>query len=67
MSNEGLIASPVKLFRLGSIVTIRGPWFSLGIHVDFQHRYVDIHFIWWIISVGNVTADWETVPEFENE
>lgn len=35
------------------IRTIRGPWFSLGVHVDFKHRHVDIHFIWWVIVVGN--------------
>lgn len=31
--------------------TIAGPWFSLGLHVDFQHRYIDVHFIWWIITL----------------
>ncbi len=32
--------------------TIRGPWFSFGFHFDLQRRYIDIHFIWWIITVG---------------
>ena len=30
-----------------------GPWFSLGIHVDFKHWHFDIHFLWWIIVLGN--------------
>lgn len=34
------------------IHTIRGPWFSLGFHVDFQAPCVDIHFIWWIVTIG---------------
>lgn len=34
------------------IDTIRGPWFSLGVHFDFQRPCVDIHFVWWIIIVG---------------
>lgn len=32
---------------------IRGPWFSLGLHIDLQKRYIDIHFIWWVITIGN--------------
>lgn len=35
------------------IVTVRGPWVSLGIHVDFQRWFINIHFIWWIITIGN--------------
>ena len=34
------------------IETIRGPWFSLGVHIDFQKRYIDLHFVWWIITIG---------------
>lgn len=34
------------------IETVRGPWVSMGIHIDFQRWYIDIHFIWWIITVG---------------
>jgi hypothetical protein len=30
----------------------KGPWVSLGIHLDFQRWFVDIHFGWWIITVG---------------
>src|SRR5690606_25715073 len=40
---------PVKRFR---VETIRGPWFSLGIHVDLQKRYVDLHILWWVVSIG---------------
>lgn len=36
--------------------TISGPWFSLGIHVDFKHRHIDLHFIWWIIVIGNTIS-----------
>lgn len=35
------------------IRTIKGWWFSLGIHIDLKHRHIDIHFIWWIIVLGN--------------
>jgi len=34
------------------VETVRGPWLSLGIHADFQRRYVDLHILWWIITVG---------------
>lgn len=33
-------------------VTVRGPWLSLGIHIDFQKRYLDIHLVWWIVTIG---------------
>lgn len=35
------------------INTIKGPWMSLGIHIDFKHRHVDLHIIWWVIVIGN--------------
>lgn len=35
-----------------SVETIRGPWVSLGIHIDFQQRYMDLHVLWWIITIG---------------
>lgn len=28
------------------------PWFSLGFHIDVEKKYIDIHFIWWIITIG---------------
>jgi len=31
-----------------------GPWLSLGFHIDFKNLYADIHFLWWIISFGNL-------------
>lgn len=34
------------------IDTIAGPWFSLGLHIDFQRPYLDIHFIWWVFTIG---------------
>lgn len=42
-----------------SYETVRGPWFSIGFHIDFQKRYVDIHFIWWIITFGKDYGDEE--------
>jgi hypothetical protein len=39
------------------IRTIAGPWFSLGVHVDFKHRRIEIHFIWWIFVIGNTADD----------
>lgn len=30
----------------------RGPWVSLGASVDFQARFVVLHVIWWIITIG---------------
>lgn len=35
------------------IHTVAGPWFSIGIHIDFKHRHVDFHFLWWVIVIGN--------------
>jgi hypothetical protein len=35
------------------VYTIRGPWASLGIHIDLQHRHIDLHILWWIIVLGN--------------
>lgn len=26
--------------------------FSFGIHLDWKWKYVDIHFMWWIITFG---------------
>jgi len=40
-----------RKFRL-FVDTVRGPWFSVGVHLDFQAPKIDIHFWWWIISVG---------------
>jgi hypothetical protein len=39
------------------IRTIAGKWFSLGIHVDFQHHRVEIHFIWWVLIIGNTKEE----------
>ena len=37
------------------ITSIYGPWISFGVHIDFKHRHFDIHFLWWIIVIGNTT------------
>jgi len=26
---------------------------SLGIHIDFKFKYVNIHFLWWMILIPN--------------
>ena len=26
--------------------------FSIGIHVDLRRRYVDLHFLWFVFSIG---------------
>lgn len=31
---------------------IKGPWFSFGFHIDLQRHYVDLHVLWWIITIG---------------
>lgn len=33
---------------------VKGPWFSLGFHLDFHKPLIDIHFIWWIITIGKL-------------
>jgi hypothetical protein len=30
------------------------PWVSFGVHLDFVHLHLDIHFLWWVIVLGNV-------------
>ena len=32
---------------------IRGPWVSLGIHLDFLHKHIDVHLLWWVFVIGN--------------
>ena len=29
-----------------------GRYFSLGVHLDFYKPYLDLHFAWFIVSVG---------------
>jgi hypothetical protein len=36
-----------------TVSTVKGPWLSLGFHIDFKRLYVDLHFIWWIITIGS--------------
>jgi hypothetical protein len=31
-----------------------GPWFSIGIHVDVLHPVVDLHLVWWLVSLGRI-------------
>lgn len=33
--------------------TIRGWWVSLGLHLDFKHKHIDLYFLWWVFIVGN--------------
>lgn len=39
------------------ITSIYGPWLSLGVHLDFKHKHLDIHFLWWIIVIGNTKEE----------
>lgn len=47
---------PTKLVR---IQAVRGPWFSLGFHVDLQRYFIDLHILWWIVSIGGDYFDAE--------
>ena len=31
---------------------VYGPQASFGVHVNLKRRYIDVHFLWWTISVG---------------
>lgn len=31
-----------------------GPWASLGVHVDLARPTLDLHVLWWVVSVGRV-------------
>lgn len=50
------LTSPSKhCFVLGTPIRVdsmKGRWFSLGFHVDWQKRYVDFHVWWWIVTIG---------------
>lgn len=35
-----------------AVQVYRGPYFSLGLHIDFRKPYMDVHFWWVIASVG---------------
>ncbi len=52
-----MFANQVPLVRVD---VIAGPWFSLGFHIDFQKCYVDIHVVWWIITIGSDYFDYGT-------
>ncbi len=41
------------------VESIKGPWFSLGFHVDLQRPYVDLHILWWVITIGRDYHDYE--------
>lgn len=36
-----------------SIQEIKGPWISIGVHIDFQRPHIHIHFLWWIVTIGH--------------
>lgn len=46
--------------------TVRGPWFSMGFHIDFHKRYIDLHLIWWIITIGSDYYQEQVVSEGDN-
>lgn len=35
------------------VVMVKGPWVSFGVHIDFQKWYIDLHLLWWIVTLGN--------------
>jgi hypothetical protein len=36
------------------VTTIRGPWMSLGIHINVQAPLIDLHVVWWVLSIGRL-------------
>lgn len=30
-----------------------GDYFSLGVHLDWRRPYLDLHFAWFIVSIGD--------------
>lgn len=63
---EELSSNRVVDLRWLIVDTLAGPWFSLGFHLDFKRPYLDIHFLWWIITIGNYYSV-EVLPEYEAE
>jgi len=61
---EELSSSRVLELRWLIIDTVAGPWFSLGFHIDFKRPYLDLHLMWWIITIGNYYTA-EILPEYE--
>lgn len=35
------------------INTTIGWWASLGLHLDFKHKHIDLHLLWWVFIIGN--------------
>lgn len=33
------------------LTTLAGLWASLGVHLSIWPLYIDIHFLWWILSI----------------
>lgn len=51
-SLEAGVESRPLMTKMIKVQTVKGPWLSLGIHVDFQRPHVDLHILWWIITIG---------------
>lgn len=34
-----------------SFYTLAGAWISLGVHISLKPCYLDVHFLWFIISI----------------
>lgn len=40
--------------RLVHVETVRGPWVSLGLHVDWQAPHVTLYAGWWVVTFGRL-------------
>ena len=48
------------------VVIIKGPWFSLGVHVHpwpLAEAHIDLHILWWVITVGPFCSQLERLEE----
>ncbi len=53
-----------------TVATIAGPWLSLGLHVHvwpLRQSHVDLHFLWWVLSVGPYVASIRAMELEEEE
>lgn len=39
--------------RYWAVQFYRNRYISLGVHIDFQRPYVDVHLLWLIVSLGD--------------
>ncbi len=59
----------IKLIDIRRSYPTRHWWFSLGMHLDFHKKYVDIYLAKWILTMGNTEHNLlkgEVVIKFNN-